>query len=461
MSTLPTIRDRRSLLQEWIRRFVGYTSEVTWFGPTSVMRAWGASTAGLAEGVYLLWVALLKRTTLMASSGDALIQVATERGSPPLPLQAAKVLVIVRPESCNVTAVTLGPPDEIEVDDSSAFLVGDEIRIRNGDGSVSDVRTILAINLGTGPHGGNELEVAALAGAYLPGTDDVDVLFRVKIPKNTPIATSTGVRVELLDDLWTSDANPVLDGEGTFVGLADKGWCECTTKGTAGNIDPLAVTALVTPIRGVRAVFNPEPGTGGLDKEDDSDLKNRAMNRPTIANQETHIWIESLAREGNGDVLRALKVTSTTVSTMSAKVLHRNGGTFSTAALTALEAFMADRVRSFMSLHLENVTLTAIEVEARITLDPGATLEAIGKSASSTLAAYLDFRKWDWGVLVDEAALAAIVSTTDGVATLETSSFLPASDTLVAADSLPVLVRLSLEDIDSGATWNADLAVSF
>lgn len=455
MSTLPTIRDRRSLVQEWIRRFVAYTDSITWFGPTSVMRAWAEATAGLVEGAYLLYVALLKRVTLMASSGDALTQVATERGTPRLAEQAAKLLVIFAPETAKVSLITLGPPDILDVDDASPFSVGDTIRVRNGDGTVTEIVTIGGI-------AGNSITLTgALVNAYNPAVDDVAILVRVLVPANTQIATSTGVVFETLDDLYTSDANPVLDGESTFVGLADKAWCECTTKGAAGNIEPLAVTDLVTPIAGVKAVSNPEAGTGGGDTESDFDLKYRTMHRPTVANQETHAWIETLAKEGNADVLRALKVTSTTVGTMAAKVLNRNGGTFSAAELTALEAYFEQRVRSYMLVSLDNVTLTAVEVEAVITLDPDYDLATVGKAAAAALAAFLDYRKWEFGTDVDEADLLTIVNTTAGVATLETASFLPAAQVSVDDDSLPVLVRLSLQDADTGDTWNADLAVSF
>ena len=455
MSTLPSIRDRRSLVQEWIRRFTAYTDSVTWFGPTSVMRAWAEATAGLAEGAYLLFVALLKRVTLMASSGDALTQVMAERGSPRLGEQAAKLLVVFQPRMANVTLITLGPPDVLDVDDASPFLAGDTIRIRSGDGSVTEVVTIGGIL-------GNQITLTgALVNAYNPATDDVDILIRLTIPAGTEIETSTGVTFATLASLDTSDSNAVLDGESTFVGLADKVWCECATKGSAGNVEPLAVTGLTTPIRGIESVFNPEAGTGGADEESDFDGKYRTMHRATIANQETGTWIEALAREGNSDVLRGIKVTSTAVGTMSAKLLHRNGGTFSTAKLTALEAYMEQRVRSYMVVDLENITLTAVEVEAVITLDPDATLEGVGKTAAATLAAFLDFRKWEFGADVDEADLLSMLNATPGVSTLETSSFLPAAQVAVADDSLPVLTRLSLRDADTGDVWNADLAVSF
>lgn len=459
--SLPTIRDRRSLVQEFIRRMLAYTDEVSWFGPSSVIRAFAEAVAGLVEGAYLLWVALVKRYTLMASSGDALTQTAAERGANRLPAQAAKVLVIFQPETANVSAITSGGTDLIEVDDSTPFQAGDEIRVRNGDGTVTELRTIIAITIGTGPGGGDEVEVATLTGPYSPGSDDVDVLFRALVPTGTEISTTVGVVFETLADVYTSDANPVLDGESTYVGLADKTWCECQTKGAAGNIEPLTVTELVATIRGVKAVSNPEPGTGGADEEADFDLKYRAIHAATIANQETEIWLETLARAGNGDVLRAFRTTSTTVGTMAALVLHRNGGPFTTAALAEMESYIEDRVRSYMAVSLGNVTLTSVEVEAVITLNADATLESIGKAASSSLAAFLDYRKWKRGTAVDEADLLTIVNTTPGVATLESASFLPASDVAVGAESFPVLVRLSLEDATSGLTWNADLAVSF
>lgn len=452
---LPTIKGRKELVQEWIRRFVTYTDEVTWFGANSAMRAWAEATGALAEGVYLLYVALLRRVTVMASSGDALVQVAAERGAAQLPAQAAKLLVIATPETAGVVAITLGPPDEIEVDDASAFSAGQDIRIRNADGSLSEVVTIDTIV-------GNVITLTgALVETYSPGTEDTKILARVQVPAGTEISTSAGVTFQTLTAFYTGDANPVLDGESTFVGLADKVWCEATTKGAVGNVDPGAVTGLVTPITGVAGVSNPELGTGGADIESEFDLKSRTINLANVANQETAAWFEALAKVGNSDVLRAIPVASTIVGTMGARVLHRNGGSFSATTLTALETYMNQRVRSYMAVSLANVTLTSVEVEARITLEPDATLASVGKAASVALAAFLDYRKWAWGTDVDEADLLSIVNATSGVASLETSSFLPAANVAVAAASLPTLVRLSLEDIATGDTWSADLAVSF
>jgi uncharacterized phage protein gp47/JayE len=456
-----TLKDRKQLAAEFIRRFRQYTDLVTWFGPNSVMRAFALAMGGAAEGAERLYTALVRRITLMAASGTYLTSVAAERGSDRLAGQRAKVLVIVRPYQVNVTAITAGATDLIEVDDSDPFAVSDSIRIRNGDGTVTEIRTIIAITSGTGPSGGDELEVASLTGSYTPSTEDVDVLLRYTVAAGTTLLSNSGASFETLEAVTTGDSNPVLDGEGTFVGLADKVWCECTEVGALGNIDADTIDDFSPSIDDVLSVFNPEPGTGGADEETDYDLKYRTAHRPTLANQETLTWLEALLAKGNSDVLRAIRTTSSYVSTMAVKVLHRNGGPFSTANLTALDTYAGQRVRSYLTVECSNVTLTSVEVEAQITLDPDVTLEDVWKEAANRLASFLDHRKWAWGEDVDEADLLTIVNGTPGVATLVTATFLPASDVTVAVDSLPTLASLALEDTDSGDTMQADLAVSF
>jgi hypothetical protein len=397
----------------------------------------------------------------MASFGAFLDDVLREDGTERLPGMRAKVLVIVVPATTTVDAITLGGTALIEVDDSTIFQVGDTPRIRNVDGSVTEVvGAIIAITSGTGPHGKDEIEVPLLTGTYVV-VDGVALIVRALVASGSTIDTSVGVSFETLADVTTGDANPVLAGESVFLALADKVWCECTTIGAAGEIDSLTVTGLQTPITGVVSVYNPEPGTGGSDQETDLDAKFRGMHRSTVANQETGVWLEALAKTGNGDVLRTLKATPTRVATMFAKVLRRNGGTFTDSELLALEGYCNDRVRSYMTTDFENITLTAVEVDAVITLDPDATLAGVFAAAASALVTYLDFRKRQGGVSVVASDLLSIVDQTVGVASLDVPSFLPATDIPVAVDSLPTLVRLSLKDAVSGKTINAALSASF
>jgi uncharacterized phage protein gp47/JayE len=458
------LKDRKQLTEEWIQRFLSYTDEITWFGANSVMRAWAVATAILVEAVYQLFVALIRRFTLSNAAGDDLTALAAEHGVSRLGPGRSKALVIVTCQNTTVSTITIGGGstggDLIEVADCTFLLVGDSIRIRSQDGSVTDARTIIAIVPGAGTVG--ELDVNTLTGTYAPGSETVRVLIRVQVPAGTALTSSAGVAFETLTAVTTGDANPVFAGEAVELALADKTWSESVTTGLASNVDARAINSITAgPIRGVTALYNPEAATGGADEESDFALRYRAMHGPTAFNQETAVWMEALATQANPDVLRLIRDGATAPSTLSGLVLRRNGGTFSASELAAIETYMEARARSGLGVLLGNVTLTAVEVEATITLDPDYTLEEVHRAASSALASMLDFRKWEWGTDVDEADLVTIVNETAGVASLETSSFLPAANVAVGALSLPVLARLSLRDSDTGDTINADLAVGF
>ena len=59
------------------------------------------------------------------------------------------------------------------------------------------------------------------------------------------------------------------------------------------------------------------------------------------------------------------------------------------------------------------------------------------------------------------ADLLVAVRTTTGIASVDSSSFLPASDVAVGALALPTLTGLSLRDTGTGDTINAVLAQSW
>jgi len=461
---LPELRNRAKYTDDIIRRIVAYTTDLTYFGRNSSTGSWAKTMAVLAENGDRLYAAILRRTTIKAARDAFLTSLAREHGAIRNEVGArARVFTVLVPETANVTAIVGAAPFTITVDDGSVFLVGDSIRIRSADGATSDVQTI------TGKPAVNDIVVALLPGvavyqADLAAGDNVAVLFRATVPAETLINSNSGTQVETLTSVITGDANPILTGEGTALSLADKVWSEATTTGDDTNIEALDLTELDVAIRGVASVYNPEAGAGGDDVEADPDLRLRAVEGPAIASQEALAWIESTAKNGEADVLRILKTTSNLVATIPVSFLNRNGGTFTANQLTALESYIADRMRSGFTVVSSNITLTSIEVEALITLSPGFTLEQVWRDAASRLANYLDYRKWTFGQDVDEAQLLAIVRLTEGIESLDTSTFLPAADVAVADTSLPTLIRLSLQNIGVAApfpTINATLAQSF
>lgn len=458
------LKTQQELVNEWIRRFLAYTDEVTWFGGTSIMRAIARATAGLASGAFRTYVALLRRVTLMGASGDTLVEVAAEHGVEAKGATRAKVLVIVVPWSEAVVAIrAVSSDDYIEVADSSAFEAGDSIRIRSADGATTETATIASISAGTGlVDGGDEFVITGgLSSSYSPGSEDVTLLLRYDLAKDVEISSSAGMSFTTVEPVTVGDANPVLAGEGTALSLADKVWCEATEAGSAGNIEALTVTGFTTPIADLVTVYNPEAATGGADTETEYELKYRTAHYAALQNQETQAWVEALAQASAYDVLRAVRSPDLVVGTINILVLKRNGGIFGPEELAGIGAYIGARVRSYMDVSVDNVTLTSVECEYTITLQAGYTLEAVWRAAASRLADFLDWRKWAFGGDVDEADLLSIVNNTPGVATLETATAVPSSDVSVASTSLPSLVRLSLQDSTTGDTINATLAQSF
>lgn len=451
-----------TLHADLVRRIVAHTEELTWFGQSSAAGALVQAFAEQGAQSESLYRALLRRDTLEGASGDALVAVAAEMGAAQLGPTRAIVPVILRPQKTTVSAITTG---KLEVADSTLFAVNDSVRVTTDDGTQSEVCTVLAITTATGPNGGDELNVGLLLHTY-DVTDTIRVLLRRTVARGTQFRSTTGLVFESLEQITVGDSNAIMAGESSALALADKVWCECTTRGAAGMVEAFTVTQLVTPDADILSVTNPIGAIGGADTETDTALKFRTAHLPQRGAAETPAMLERLAVMGNNDVLRAVPDTATSLGALRLRVLSRAGGGLSTDALVALGEYIGARLRSALRVEVLNLVPTAVEVEADITLDPGAgsnyeRLTAAWRRAADALANRLDFRTWPAGQDVDEADLLSIVNATTGIATVATSSFQPSADVTVGATSIPVLTRLVLRDTASGLSFGADLVASY
>jgi uncharacterized phage protein gp47/JayE len=458
----PKVLDAVQLAQEGIRRTVAATPSLTWFGEGGVARSLLDVSAQLGSYTGQLYTSVLRRFTLQAADGEQLDQVLVESGTPRRGAQRAKALICLQPYTATLQAITSGATDLLEVPAGAGvnFAVADSIRVRNSDGTETETATVIAVTSGTGPSSGDEIEVATLAGTYTPGSDDCAVILRRTLAIGQQV-TGGNQTFELLAAVSLGDANPVLAGESVALALADKAWAECTTAGAVGNVAAGTLTTLSPPVAGVTAVNNPNAATGGADTETDFAAKRRAANATQGAAQETVAWVEAVAQVGDEEVLRASRTTSIAVGEMQIGVVGRGGGALSTARLEALEGYIAARVRSHLGVDVVNVTMTAVEVKATITLRPSYTLRVVFADAASRITEFLDIRKREFGEDVDEADLLVLVRQTPGVGSLETATFEPAANVEVAADSLPTLTRLWLIDATSGDEINATLTQTY
>lgn len=455
------IKSRRQLVTDAITRIVTYTSQITWFGPNSVGSALANAIGGQTSLAYRLFKAVARRLSLRGAAGDVLTKVAAERGAQRRQDQRARVLVVLEPQSTTVSAITIGLTTRIEVASSSAFAAGDNVRVVNSDGTLTERADVISVSTGTGPNSGDEIEVSMLVNAYDPATDDTRVVLRHDVLPETEINSQSGAVFLTTEQITVGDFNPLLAGESSTLALVDKVWCEAKDAGAAGDIPPRSITGLAVADADVVRVYNPERAFGGADEESDPDLRHRTAHQGATRSRETEAWLEAIAVQGGFGVLRAIQLEPDEVATFRAAIIARNGGPLSERRRAAVQAYVQERVRSFTTIAIENAVLTAVEVEARVHLSPDVTLRQAWRAAGASLAQYLDYRKWEWGTDPDYLELLRRVRNADGILAVEETSFLPTANPDVADDSIPVLVRLSMQDIDSGDTINGALAVSF
>ena len=452
-------KTRRELVSENVRRMVTLQDRINYFGANSVGRALVDLASTLGEVGQQMVAGLTQRFSLLGGTfATGLADTLEEYGAPRLGADRSMVLVCLQPWFTAVTAITNAATSRIEVFDSSRFAVSDSVRIRS-NATTTEIRTVIAITTGTGPNGGNEIEVALLSNSYNPTTQNVALLLRKTITADTTLTTSVGVNVQTIDAVTVGDSNPIFDGETTALALLDKVWCECTVAGSRGAFGPFVVTGFLVAEPDVRGAFNPEAAIGGADEATAQESKYRAAYYPAIQNVETQAGILALAKAGNPRVLRTLITPPTALRTIDVYVLTRQVGPLSSGDKTSLALYMNQRMRAKTVVQLLDMPLTAITVEATVTLDGSVTLSDAWRAAAARYATNIDPRSWEFERPVERADLITWLNTLPGIENINSTTFLPAAD--VAVTVLPYFVSLSLRDANTGAIINDTVAVSF
>ncbi len=463
-TTDPRLQTRADAEQDIVRRFVAYQDLVTYFGSNSVARAIFRGISGLAANGPRLLRALIRRSSLLQATGSDLVAVLEERGTPQRGALRASVLLVLQPHATVVLDITTGGgSSDIEVEDATNFEAGDSLRLVSADGATTETMTIDTVGtVDAGPNGGTVITTTAAAvHTYAPTTERVVCLLRYTVPAETLVRTLAGVTFQTLSAVTVGDRNPVLAGESTALALCDKVWAECTVKGAKGNIDVLQVSDFASALPKVKRVLNPERGIGGEDVEPDYEAKYRSAHYPSVQAIETNAWFLARAQELNEDVLRTVPTRTPSLRGMRVRVLTRSGGALSTSAKLALQTGLDARLRSSLSSEIVDVTMTAVEVDVTATLSSGASIDDAFVELCSNLAAFLDFRTWEWGRVVDDADLLSITNATAEIDNVDTTTFEPSGDVSVGLESLPYLARVTLRDSATGNVRGADLTQDY
>lgn len=460
----PRLQTQGDLVRSFIERFTAYQAIITYFGTNSVINALAVAIAGLAANGPRLLRSLIQRFTLLGAAGDDLSAVMEEMGVTRDAARRGRVLVVMQPHAVNVLDITVnGLVHDIEVDDATEFEAGDSIRVVNGDGTETEVAEVDVIgSVGAGANGGTVITtVAALTGTYDPANEDVDLLLRYVVPRDTLLRTSVGVQYQTLDSVTVGDRNPVLNGESDALSLSDKVWAECTTAGARGAIGPLTITGFVVAVPKVKRILNPERAAGAVDEESDFDGKYRASHHASLQAVDTAAWALAHLQVIAPNTLRVVPTTATTMQEMRFLVLAKTAAPLTTQEKEQAIVYLEARSRSLLSVTLDDVTLTAVELDVTATILEGYDDEEVWRDLAKRAADFLDFRTWTEAETVDDADLLALANDTPGIGNIDTLTFAPAADVTVATGSFPYLTRVTLRNATTGDIRGADLAQEF
>lgn len=433
----------REIQTNLMRAMVVYTDKLTYFGKNAVTHALAQSWARPLAELFHLEKTSRKKLFLQTATGNDLSILGEERGVRRLEKTAASDIFIFQSASTQIASINeeaIPGKDDITVLNGTDFEVGDSIRIRAalGNPPTSETKTIES------KPAANTLRVSALTNAYV---ENDFVIKRITLSAETTKARSAqGILFRLTQAVSVGDSNSLLLGENTDLGLADKGIAVSETLGTSGNIPAYSTFKMEPEVKGIVSVVNPVPAQGGTEKEDDSSYRVRIQREGGQIASDTEAWFTQAAQESDSTVLRTIIQKTIAINEVDLYLVARSGAPYSATQLQQIKAGIENRLQSNIRVNAKNVTFTAIQVTADVTIEPGKSLQDAFNSAASRLSAFIDWRTWPWGKDVDDSDLLRMVDGADAVD--NTENFTPTSDVAVSDISLPRLASLSLRNSD-------------
>jgi predicted phage baseplate assembly protein len=205
--------------------------------------------------------------------------------------------------------------------------------------------------------------------------------------------------------------------------------------GAAGNVGPGQIDALLAAVAGTDAVVNERAAEGGSDEERVEDLKRRA---PSVLRHRgravTPEDFAALAKRAGG-VADAIAIGLAhpdhpdvdVPGAVTVAVLPEAGGYPPTPSEQLLHHVCShlDRYRLLTTeLFVKGPTYQAVSVEALVTADPQAALDAVERDVVATLDERLDPRRWPFGDELFPTSLYSDIHDVAGVAAVKQMSIL-------------------------------------
>jgi len=267
------------------------------------------------------------------------------------------------------------------------------------------------------------------------------------IPKDTEIKSASQISFKTTQQITIGAVNRSLNGQSQEISLADKVTAESQTTGSTGNVAANTITDIQDNdlvAAGVTCT-NPIPAEGGADSEADAMYRYRTIHRLSVLNQSTKAFFEAVAWEADENVLRTWVQRGGGIREVVLKLARKSGADFTSDQLNVIEQYVQDKCPVATIAKAENLSFTDVNVSLTATLKTGYTKDQVFTNLADKLAAFLNWKLWDWWTLVvQDDDLLALCNETEGVDNIDTATFSPSADIIIPLNSLPKLASVSL-----------------
>ena len=225
--------------------------------------------------------------------------------------------------------------------------------------------------------------------------------------------------------------------------------CEAVIPGIGGTIREGTLIKDLTNQTGVNSIFNSTNSEGGFDSETDEMFRNRGIEQLDALSLGVPASYQAWAREARSDVFRAIAQANNPAwgdKVVVVYLVQDNAGAFSEEDLNQVEHYIQAKAPLGAIVKCLNAVWTDVNLTVQVRLTKGVNLNDVKENITVNMKLYLDYREWEWGTDVDWSDLFALISNTLGVDEVEKAGFIPGSNVIVGAQSLPRFATINITE---------------
>lgn len=441
--------ERKTLMERMMQSVRAQTDAITYFGP-GPFRAFLYAVASEIQHLYYKLFKVEQRLDVLSATDTALDNYGQGRGLTRLGASYSSALVTLE-----ASAIIAGT-GQVTTTGTTVTGVGAAFNTQIVAGDVLIVGTINSTNRGTVL----TTPITTANGPIIVDTPLGDLTTQnywiqkasITVPvAPTPLQLSTfgGLTFQAVEDVTlrpTSSLGTTLRGIVQVRSLGT-GFAQNVAANSIRNIVNPAVIPLVTA-----QATNPAASQGGADQESDPVFRSRIMTLYAGLNQGTAAFYEAQVRTINPSVVRIFLARGPSLNEVLVYCLTSDGSALDPSEKLDLQEGLAAVVPVQTRVTIRDMLLQPIDVSFTTSLSGGATVTSVADELANSYRQLLDWSTWPYNTAVQADDLLRIASATNGVNSLNLSTFSPLQDVEMPAATLPRVGTITVQDASTGAS---------